>query len=76
MKKFLLVVMSIMMMGLTLVGCGSDTAEKGAGLSGAVSTNGSTSMEKVIGILSEKFIELGADRLGTSRLVKIMKREG
>ena len=27
MKKFLLVVMSIMMMGLTLVGCGSDTAE-------------------------------------------------
>ena len=56
MKKFLLVVMSIMMMGLTLVGCGSDTAEKGAGLSGAVSTNGSTSMEKVIGILSEKFM--------------------
>lgn len=56
MKKFLLVVMSIMMMGLTLVGCGSDTAEKGAGLSGAVSTNGSTSMEKVIGILSEQFM--------------------
>ena len=56
MKKFLLVLMSIMMMGLTLVGCGSDTAEKGAGLSGAVSTNGSTSMEKVIGILSEKFM--------------------
>ena len=25
---------------------------------------------------AEKFIELGADRLGTSRLVKIMKREG
>ena len=48
MKKFLLVVMSIMMMGLTLVGCGSDTAEKGAGLSGAVSTNGSTSWRRLL----------------------------
>ena len=25
---------------------------------------------------AEKFIELGADRLGTSRLVKLMKTEG
>lgn len=57
MKKLLLVAMSIMMMGLTLVGCGSDKGGSGSGLSGAVSTNGSTSMEKVIGILSEKFME-------------------
>lgn len=57
MKKFFLVLMSVMMMGLALVGCGSDSASNsGAGLSGAVSTNGSTSMEKVIGILSEKFM--------------------
>ncbi|MDD3114417.1 MAG: phosphate ABC transporter substrate-binding protein [Anaerovibrio sp.] len=55
MKRFLLVVMSIMMMGLTLVGCGSDKGSS-TGLSGAVSTNGSTSMEKVIGVLSEKFM--------------------
>ena len=57
MKKLLMVAMSIMMMGLALAGCGSQTAEKGAGLSGAVSINGSTSMEKVIGILSEKFMD-------------------
>ena len=31
------------------------------GLSGTVSTNGSTSMEKVIGILSEQFMELNGD---------------
>lgn len=31
------------------------------GLSGTVSTNGSTSMEKVIGILSEQFMELSGD---------------
>ena len=57
MKKFLMVLMSIMMMGLALAGCGSDNGDaKGSGLSGAVSTNGSTSMEKVIGILSETFM--------------------
>ena len=31
------------------------------GLSGTVSTNGSTSMEKVVGILSEQFMELNGD---------------
>lgn len=57
MKKFLMVLMSMMMMGLALAGCGSDSGDsKGAGLSGAISTNGSTSMEKVIGILSETFM--------------------
>ena len=57
MKKLLMVAMSVMMLAMALAGCGSQTAEKGAGLSGAVSTNGSTSMEKVIGILSEKFMD-------------------
>ena len=57
MKKLLMMAMSIMMLAMAVAGCGSQTAEKGAGLSGAVSTNGSTSMEKVIGILSEKFMD-------------------
>ena len=46
-----------MMLGLLAAGCGSDKGVSSSGLAGAVSTNGSTSMEKVIGILSEKFME-------------------
>ena len=38
-------------------------APAAAGLSGSVSTNGSTSMEKVIGALSEQFM---ADNSGVS----------
>lgn len=56
MKRFLVLVMS-MVMALALAGCGSNSDSSSGGLSGAVSTNGSTSMEKVIGILSEKFME-------------------
>ena len=58
MKKLLFIAMSIMVMSLALVGCGGSGGDsKGSGLSGAVSTNGSTSMEKVIGILSEQFMD-------------------
>lgn len=58
MKKLLFIAMSIMVMSLALVGCGGSGGDsKCSGLSGAVSTNGSTSMEKVIGILSEQFMD-------------------
>ena len=57
MKKLFSVLLSVMMLGLLAAGCGSDKGGSSSGLAGAVSTNGSTSMEKVIGILSEKFME-------------------
>ena len=52
MKKILAVMTAALLMTAALSGCGSRT-----GHSGSVSTNGSTSMEKVIGILSEQFME-------------------
>ena len=75
MKKTLAVVLTAVMSLSLLAGCGSKTAapdntnndqpqqqveEK---LSGSVSTNGSTSMERVIGALSEQFM---ADNSGVS----------
>ena len=57
-KKFALVFAAVMSLSM-LAGCGSKTADQGqqaAALSGSVSTNGSTSMEKVIGALSEQFM--------------------
>ena len=62
-KKFALVLAAVMSLSL-LAGCGSktttDTTDSQSGqtaaLSGSVSTNGSTSMEKVIGALSEQFM--------------------
>ena len=75
MKKTLAFVLTAVMSLSLLAGCGSkttapdntnndqpqqQTAEK---LSGSVSTNGSTSMEKVIGALSEQFM---ADNSGVS----------
>lgn len=56
------------LLALTLVGCGSGPAAAGEGgeqaaLTGTVSTNGSTSMEKVIGILKEQFM---ADNSGVT----------
>ena len=57
-KKFALVLAAVMSLSM-LAGCGSKTADQGqqaAALSGSVSTNGSTSMEKVIGALSEQFM--------------------
>lgn len=74
MKKILSLLMAAMMMASVLAGCGSkeetpaetpaeETPAQEETLSGSVSTNGSTSMEKVIGVLSEQFM---ADNSGVS----------
>ena len=72
MKKALAFVLTAVMSLSLLAGCGSKTATpdstnndqpQQAALSGSVSTNGSTSMEKVIGALSEQFM---ADNSGVS----------
>ena len=55
MKKIICLALAVaMMLTLSLSACAK-------GLSGTVSTNGSTSMEKVIGILSEQFMEDNSD---------------
>ncbi len=62
-RKFALVLAAVMSLSM-LAGCGgkttADTTDSQSGqtaaLSGSVSTNGSTSMEKVIGALSEQFM--------------------
>lgn len=59
MKKVFAMILAAAMLLIVLTGCGS-TASNGK-LSGSVSTNGSTSMEKVIGILSEQFMEDNKD---------------
>ena len=76
MKKTLALLLTMALSMAALTGCGSKTdapaadstdsttgTETPAALSGSVSTNGSTSMEKVIGILSEQFT---ADNSGVS----------
>lgn len=55
-----LVAVAVLACVLALVACdpsGSSSSNESGGLSGTVSTNGSTSMEKVIGSLSEAFME-------------------
>ncbi len=52
MKKFLALAMSMSSMGAALAGCGSSQDA-----SASVSTNGSTSMEKVINTLGEAFVQ-------------------
>ena len=54
-KKLLVVVMALTMMVGSLAGCGS------SGAKGNVATDGSTSMEKVIGALGEAFSEKSPD---------------
>lgn len=55
MKKIICLVLALaMVMTLSLSACAKE-------LSGTVSTNGSTSMEKVVGILSEQFMEDNGD---------------
>lgn len=54
MKKLLVLAVVALMM-LAIGGCGKNNGSN-AGLKGNVSTNGSTSMEYVVGILSEKFM--------------------
>mgnify|MGYP004532127365 CR=1 FL=1 len=72
MKKTLALVLSAVMSLSLLAGCGSKTTTpdnanndqpQQAALGGSVSTNGSTSMEKVIGVLSEQFM---ADHSGAT----------
>ena len=56
MKKLICIVLSaVLMLALTACGGESEKQEAGAALSGTVSTDGSTSMEKVIGALKETF---------------------
>lgn len=61
MKKFICTVL-VCMMALSLAACGGESGkhEAGAALSGTVSTDGSTSMEKVIGGLGEMFMEMNS----------------
>ena len=67
MKRFLSMALCIVMALGILAGCGqkgSDTPKNGnnsTALSGSVSTNGSTSMEKVIGALSESYMAANKD---------------
>ena len=76
MKKTLALILTLALSLAALTGCGSKTetpadtntdssaqTEAPAALSGSVSTNGSTSMEKVIGTLSEQFM---ADNSGVT----------
>lgn len=60
MKKNLLRLFTLAMVAVCCLatGCGGDKGKPVQnGLSGSISTNGSTSMEKVIGILSESFMD-------------------
>ena len=61
MKKLICIALSAAL-ALTLAACGggSEEIEIGAALSGTVSTDGSTSMEKVIGGLGEMFMEMNS----------------
>ena len=60
MKKVIGIMMTVVLMAAVLSGCGS-SPQQAAGLSGSVSTNGSTSMDKVVGILSEQFMNDNPD---------------
>ena len=61
MKKLICIALSAAL-ALTLAACGGKTEviEAGAALSGTVSTDGSTSMEKVVGGLGEMFMEMNS----------------
>ncbi|MBQ7129684.1 MAG: phosphate ABC transporter substrate-binding protein [Oscillospiraceae bacterium] len=61
MKKMICIALSAAL-ALTLAACGGDSEkqEAGSALSGTVSTDGSTSMEKVVGGLGEMFMEMNS----------------
>ena len=65
MKKLLAIIMTFTLAASVMAGCGAKEEEPeqsaGAGLSGSVALNGSTSMEKVVGALDEQFM---ADNTG------------
>ena len=73
MKKTMSILAASAVLALTLAGCGGDTTTtentegtegtESTTISGTVATNGSTSMEKVIGALSEQFM---ADNSGVT----------
>ena len=72
MKKLITILLSLTMVMTLLAGCGSKTEQPAEApsetpaetkLSGAVALNGSTSMEKVVGVLGEQFM---ADNQGVS----------
>ena len=50
MKKYVCMILAVVMIAATLVACGSNETKK-------VATDGSTSMEKMIGALGEAFME-------------------
>ena len=56
MKKIISILAVVGLLVFSLAGCGSKPTE-----SGTVATDGSTSMEKVIGYLSEAYMEENAD---------------
>ena len=67
MKKIISILLAAVMVMALLAGCGSKNSDKtndnntpnnnqNTELSGSVSTNGSTSMDKVIGALREQFM--------------------
>ena len=61
MKKLICIALSAAL-ALSLAACGGETEviEAGAALAGTVSTDGSTSMEKVVGGLGEMFMEMNS----------------
>lgn len=63
MKKMITMVTAFSLMAAALTGCGSSGPTQGTGAdsSQTVSTDGSTSMEKVIGFLSEAYMEEHGD---------------
>ncbi len=61
MKKMIAILTVFTLMAGTLAGCGSLSDGKGADSSQTVATDGSTSMEKVIGFLSEAYMEEHGD---------------
>ena len=69
MKKLIALVMAMMVMATLVVGCGKTTEtsaetktdDSNTSLSGTVTTDGSTSMEKVIGYLSEAYMDENSD---------------
>lgn len=57
MKKIITVLCAVVMALLLFAGCGQKANDNGTTTGGTVSTDGSTSMEKVIGALGESFME-------------------
>lgn len=57
MKKIITVLCAVVMALSLFAGCGQKANDNGTTTGGTVSTNGSTSMEKVIGALGESFME-------------------